>query len=604
MVFRKVRLGTKAPEWLHYVIWTYVITEGIVSFIFRWFAGRDLFRPARERPTNATFLKRGTKTFDVRDRLSFWAYMPEWKRGLIRTISLFYIYYLIRGWLFNIAYARSIIYGITFGSVALLIRWFIISHRLRKLRKHYLVPLGCTIAPILNNDKHNVADWLTIPPELVGIPYFAWLQFIRTPSWIPTWKWYLRWKESHKEKKGRPKAVIHYPNDLNVTMQIKEQILNNILDKFGNGRDWVVQWHSIGAYPYISIMAKPEPPELVTFSDIREAAYRAPEAAPIMGKSATGYVSANIDTDTPHLAVSCGSGAGKSELLKGWIAQWLKKGCLIIILDSKQISQHWCKDHPNVIYCRTPEEFTKNLVWMAEEVNRRFSRLRELPADQELSIVDVGQRIIMVWEEQNIGMQDIITDWRADGNKGRSPALVAYDRILCSGRAVKCHLVSIAQLFTIQACGGNPTAREVYGLRILARATFNAWMMLAPQAKPFPIAALGTKRGRMALALPDETVIFQSTLWSTKEARAWAFDYDNQDTPTVLTPRELEKPHSVTLAEAAKQKIVPYAYGTLRNHSSRDSEFPNAVNGKYRIEDLQRWHKEREQTKSKVKDAV
>lgn len=588
-IFRRIRLHPSTHGIIWYCLWTFIIIEGIVKLIFRWFTGRDLLHPANERPTNATFLQRGTKTYDPRARLSFWAYMPEWKRAIIRTLTTINFFYLLAWWLFNSSSARTVVVAsITLG-LFVLIRHIIASHRLRKIRREYITPLGYTIAPILNNDRHNVAEWLTIPPKLINIKYWA----PALPSWLPTFKVWLRYKQYRRNKHETPTAIIHYPNDLNVDQRIRQAITDNVNMKLGDA-DWVIQWHSIGSDPYISIVRKPEPPELVTFTDIQGAVQRASDAAPVMGRSAYDYVSVNLDTEAPHVAVSCGSGAGKSELLKGLIAQWLHNNTLIILLDSKRISQHWCKDHPNVIYCRTATEFFKNLVWLSEEIDRRFAMLAEIPADQELDL-DVGQRIICVFEEQNIGMQNLVEDWqnsREKGDPSRSPAISAYNTITATGRQVKAHMFSVAQLFTVACCGGNPMTRANYGVRILARATHQAWEMLASECKPYP--KLPNKRGRMALAVAGEVTIYQSALWSTKEARTWAFDIqDDNSTPVIYELKESANSDLVSLAKAATDNVVPYKYGTLRNLKSSDPKFPAAINGKYRKEDLEKWHHNR-----------
>lgn len=274
----------------------------------------------------------------------------------------------------------------------------------------------------------------------------------------------------------------------------------------------------------LKLSVAPAPPDKVTLDDIRAAALAAPDAAPIMGIGSRGAViSVNLATDLPHLAASCSTGSGKSVLLRGMIAQWLRNGVQVVILDGKRVSQSWCKDLPGVTYCRTGAEMHETLVNLAAEADRRYSLIDSVPAEDEDS-VDVGPRVVVVFEEQNIGMQFLAEYWtqtRTSDDPKRSPAIRALDYLLMAGRQAQLHVVSIAQMFTVQACGGNPAARENYGGRIMANATRNAWLMLAPECGP-PFPKSGRKKGRMHLVIDGEATAVQVTFWTIEQARTWA----------------------------------------------------------------------------------
>src|SRR5690606_26293351 len=128
------------------------------------------------------------------------------------------------------------------------------------------------------------------------------------------------------------------------------------------------------------------------------------------------------------------------------------------------------------------------------ELKRRYDII---DSAEDPNNAPVGPRIVVFFEEQNIGMKALKKYWtetRGKDDPKRSPALDALDELLCAGRQAKMHVISVAQLFTVQAAGGDPVARENYATRLLARATNNAWKMLAPECMPFP--KINRKPGR------------------------------------------------------------------------------------------------------------
>jgi hypothetical protein len=580
-----------------------IIIISIFKFTFRFISGRDLLHPANQRPTDATFLRRGTRQFNKKDRLTFWAFMPEWQRGVIRTGILLCLILWIEGyflgyWLDQWIAVGCLCFGIGWGIFKL---WR--NHRYMKLRREYVVPLGGTLAPILDQNVINVSDWVNIPRSFVGLDKKHIKDMWKTPAWIPTWVWVVEagvWVKRLIEPPSET-ATIQYPKDLPITKDVRDIVMSTIPMKLGSSQEWDIQFHGVGSKPYISIKIKPQPPDLVRFGEVQHDLAKMKESELLVGRSASNVVAIDFDTDAPHLAASCGSGAGKSELLKGLIAQILHKGHRVIILDNKRVSQNWCKDHPSVMYCRTGAEIHEALTALSEEVTKRFDKLNDLPPEGDVNL-DVGQRVFCIFEEQNIGMQALAEHWqkiRVKGDPPRSPAMSALDHALCAGRQAKIHVISVAQLFTVRSCGGNPAARENYGPRLLARATVNAWKMLAPECAPFP--KIGNRRGRMALAFSGEVTVLQAVLWTVSEAREWAFmtapvaavtvpDVRHQVSPVTSTPPATRL---VSLAEAARDGVVSLSYGSLRNAKSTATNFPEPIDGKYVARDLEEWDKQR-----------
>ncbi|MFL5913734.1 MAG: hypothetical protein ACJ768_24620 [Gaiellaceae bacterium] len=584
-----------------------------VRMTFRYLTGRPMNGRLYTDASRHLF-RRGTRALTPDGHASRWAMLPGWQRAAWRVGAP--VTFMLSAWGYQTAPALTFTtYGLA-GAAGT--RRAVRAGRRRHVRREYIEPTAATLAPVLKQDPGSAGEWVHIPAELVGANRPGLLDRVALPSWVRTPMWLLRTARAGRVLHGRAagwlrartgrldraadEAWIRYPSNLMVTEELRRAVSATLAMKLG-GDEWIVTWHGKGARPHISIKPKPQPPELVTFADVAELVAEASDSAPILGLSASGPVAINLDTDAPHVAASCGSGAGKSILLRGLIAQWLHNGTQVVILDGKRVSQSWCKDLPGVRYCRTGEQLHNALMELSAEVNRRFDLIDSVPAEEE-DTVDVGPRIVCVFEEQNIGMQFLAEYWQLIKPKGapnRSEAQRALDHILCAGRQAKMHVVSVAQLFTVQASGGNPAARENYGPRIMARATRNAWMMLAPECLPFPKSS--KRRGRMHLAFSGDVTEFQSTIWTVGEARAWATSGAAVTVPAGWTATADQRHRAsavthgplLTLAGIARENVIPMTYGSLRNAKSEaGGSFPDPVmvgaTAKYRPDEVKAWY--------------
>lgn len=601
-------------------------TGFLIKMTFRYVTGRPMDGVARTDASLHLFRK-GSKVLTSDGVASKWAMRPGWQRAAWRVGAP--ITFMSTGW----GYAQApVLTASTLGTIATAAgvhttRKVRRAIRHRYVRREYIVPTAAALAPVLRQDLAQADQWLHIPAELVAANRPGLLDRVALPSWLRLPLWVLRtarvvnhgitWVELRAAKmRGRmarpdDEALIRYPIDVIVTDELRKQVTATLNMKMG-GDDWTITWHGKGSTPYIGVKPTPRPPGLVTYSEISDIVAKfSSDCAPILGMGAHKHVQLNLDTDAPHFAASCGTGAGKSILFRFIVAQLLHHGVQVVILDAKQTSQKWCKDLPGVRYCRTGEELHNVLLELRAEVERRFELINSVPADSE-DKPDVGPRIAVLFEEQNIGMQELTEFWqltKVKGDPNRSPAMSALDKLLLTGREAKMHVLSVAQLFTVQATGGNPAARGSYGPRILARADRQAWIMLAPDYAPFPKQS--KRRGRMHLAFDSELTEFQVPLLSVKEARelatsgapvtvpaTWSTGSDQRHPGEAVTGERL-----MTLADLAREKVVPLAYGTLRNaKSEKTPPFPDAVmvNGtaKYRPSEVKGWYAAREEAKS------
>ncbi len=539
--------------------------------------------------TDAGWLTAGTRALTLTGRASRWAYRPRLYRAAIRhavalTATAEAVGYLYAPTPTLTATAVCTTAAGTYGTVRAV-------RTVRTLRhdRLYVRPLARALAGHLGYPTGTGRpDWLTVP---------------------------LDWRTPDYDRPDHGAIVVSLPAGFDDTPEVRRGITRTVAGRLGVGSgDLDPTWDMTGAAPTVRYRLAPRPPARVELADVAAAVAAASDAAPILGVGARGRtVAVDLDTESPHLALSAGPGAGKSVLLRGLIAQWLHNGTQVIYLDGKMTSQSWCRDLPGVTYCYTPEAMHRALIEAEAETRRRYDVIL---AGDPMAEKDpyVGVRMVIAFEEQNVGIPQLIRYWqgvRGKGDPKRSPALDALDYLLCAGRQARVHVASVAQMFTVQAAGGNPAARESYGARLLARATANAWKMLAPEAAPFP--APNKHRGRLYLVLSGEVTEVQSVLWTVAEARDWATSGTPVTVPDTWTTASGLRDGSpgvtggqwVNLAEAARTGVVPLTYAALRQRRVRTRRpFPAArEDGRYRAADLAAWWATESGTEAEPADA-
>ena len=412
--------------------------------------------------------------------------------------------------------------------------------------------------------------------------------------------------------------------------------------------DVSVTFHMKGRAPYAEIRQTPRPRGKVMFADadVRQLVADAAESAPLIGLGPQDtVVRIDLDSESPHVLVSASTGGGKSVITRTMVSQILHNGGTAAVLDFKRHSHKWCRGLPSVDYCRDIADIHDALVALGEEGHRRNIAVDEWEGEGE---APVGPRRAIILEEANATISKLKRWWAANRDKEdpkESPAIDALREILFMGRAVKMHVFLVAQSATANALGG-PEVRECFAVRILSRYTRNAWNMLVPEVQPVPRSSRHVGRAQVVLGgTAHET---QVAFFTDSEAREWASSgavsvvadgggqehgqgvtsrghaapvtsADASDASRDVTPRlTLVKggPDAVavppmptvppqvrryTLAEASREEIVPMKADALRAAKKRDSEkgeFPEGVDGKYTAEELQRWYRNRPNTKT------
>lgn len=439
----------------------------------------------------------------------------------------------------------------------------------------------------------------------------------------------------------------------------QSQIAEIVKTKLGLS-DVSVTFKLAGREPHIILKQQPRPPAKVMFADaeIRELAETAKESAPLIGLGPQRRaVSVDLDAESPHVLVSASTGGGKSVITRGMTAKVLNKGGQATILDFKRHSHKWARGLPNVHYCRDIGEIHDALVELGEEGHRRNVVVDEWEGEGD---APVGPRRVVLVEEANATISKLKRYWAAIRGKNdpkESPAIDALREILFMGRAVRMHVLLVAQSATAAALGG-PEVRECFATRILARYTRNAWMMLVPEVQPVPRSTRHVGRAQVVLGgIATETQVIFLT---DEEARAWAtsgvvsafgkvpedarpaapedarpgvtdavshddgdsvylggWPFVSRDVTPHLTlvkggPDEPAVPPMPTvppqiprfsLAAAAREGIVPMNADALRQAKRRDPEFPAGDGGTWTADELTRWYRNRPTTKPSEESA-
>lgn len=418
-------------------------------------------------------------------------------------------------------------------------------------------------------------------------------------------------RDVHQTKLGRIKLPKTYTG---LDNRMVETIIRN---KLGLGDEVNFTFKIAGRKPHVVITRPPLLPKKVTFADseYREAVEKAAESAPLIGIGPRGRkVTVDLDAESPHVLVNAGTGGGKSSITRAMSCQVLHNGGQMVVLDVKRHSHKWARDLANVVYCRDIAEIHQALVDLGEEGHRRNRLVDDWEGEGD---PDVGPRMLLIVEESNATLGRLDRYWkeiRPRGGPKTSPALDALAEILFMGRAVRMHVILVAQSATARALGG-PEMRENFATRILARYTSNAWKMLVPEVHPIPKTSRHAGRAQVVLggAATETQVLFvteaEAREWATSGTLAPTSDLSRHGhansheegltsgngrdvTPGVTPHLTLVKAgeRRYSLAEAARTGIIPTTPDGARQAKRRHPEgFPEGVGGRYTAEELTRW---------------
>jgi hypothetical protein len=333
-----------------------------------------------------------------------------------------------------------------------------------------------------------------------------------------------RWVEvprNYLEDGGAPVEIM-LPRRWGASEAKKKALLQAVKPRLGmlEARE---QWQLQGRSPRLLLSMPPAPPAIAHYADYEQMLLAATqEYRPVLGVVAGGeLLSAEMVSDSPHIALSAGSGAGKSKMGGIIVAQQLHWGWCALILDWKEESYEWARGLPGVRYYSTVEAIHDACVSIGDEVERR----KALPKEQRAAL----PRLTVVREEWNMTAALLADYWAhlratADIEERRtmplrSPALTAIQKLDFAGRAFGMFDLLKAQRMSNRVFNGNTDIRENFMIRLLARYTVQTWKMLLPHLK---YMKKPSELGRWVVAAGDEATYVQGILASDEELRRLA----------------------------------------------------------------------------------
>lgn len=516
----------------------WITARGKARFLYRFLLGRPM---DGLRWSDSTFWRSATRGED-----QWWLRLAGWQRSLIRCTGAYLALLALLALVLMLILAVLRYLGAdqfvdqVSGAVSAGAVWIIAAHLIlwsaiaapvilyKLIRSHGLVlPLPSKVIDAERGAHwvwsahtliHGRREWLItklIPVGRVAAPL---LQRRFHPKEVEQW---ISVPRNYREHGAAPVEIL-LPVSFAAAERAQRTLVRNVGERLGM-RDPVASWELEGNAPRLLLSAPVLPPDFVSFADMLHALERSAECTFLLGMAGAEVLSVSLKDDSPHLALSAGSGAGKSELIKLLVAQALHWGWSVLILDWKSESQEWAEQLQGVRYVRHIGALHDTCVSIGEEIEER--RLNRAPEQREQR-----SKMLIVSEEWGITAPLLKSYWdqlrsTAEPEERRlmplkSPAAEALMKLNFTGRSLGMCQLLVAQRFSARVTNGNADLRESFTTIFMSRWKAQTFKMLAPDIRPIPKKL--TLPGQWLAVTGDEAVRFQAGFWTAEEAREWA----------------------------------------------------------------------------------
>ena len=449
------------------------------------------------RRSDGTFLYRGVNPVDMSGRVSSWAKLAGWERAGMRIMFIVLPTLFLVGLKTYPALTLTVV-GVPVGVVLVCIG-VVVALKVRTLRhtRRVAKPLADALGPVLQQHRGlRAREWVDVPQDY------------RTLG-----------------------VTVKLPQHFAGLEDQQERVANIAAAKLGG--EWEPTFNMQGQEPTLTLRHSPEPPAIVGWDNLAPYLAAAAESQPLLGLGSRGApVNLDFAGDTPHVLISVPSGGGKSIAARIVAAHVLHHGGQVLILDHKKISHQWADGLPGVTYCREADEIHSALLELQQEISQRYSS-----PDPEHQ-----RRLLVIVEELNQTADVLQAHWAARPKKStlhKSPAVLALQGVLYTGRQCNVNMLVMAQKGTANAFGGanGGAARENATVILGAGSSESAWRMLAPDITP---PARSTIPGRMHCVVGDTARTVQVGYLTDQQAQLWA-------TTGTAQPVELEPEDEVAM---------------------------------------------------------
>ena len=274
----------------------------------------------------------------------------------------------------------------------------------------------------------------------------------------------------------------------------------------------------------------PECPEGVDFfaDDIQEAIASCKVGEVVLGKDQNQEIIVRrLDGETPHWALSVGTGGGKSTFNMSVAVQLIAQGYHIVVVDPKRSSVKPLEGIPGVhIYGdpKNPQDMRAAIEWFGDEIDAR-SYVKDKNPDREFP------GILLLIEEAN-EFADISKEWWDDNRKTKDDEDGPKDRATDTiwgdvassarlGRFVRGNILAVFQDLRDQALGGKGL-RNLFRLKFMGNYTVNQWKNVIGTT---PVPDSVDKAGRMMIVEGNSNRWVQTLYGPGKDLREWAMQH-------------------------------------------------------------------------------
>lgn len=354
------------------------------------------------------------------------------------------------------------------------------------------------------------------------------------------------------------------------------------------GGEWSASWRMLQAPFSVQFEHSPAPPGTVRFAEVRDLIEATPDGRVFIGLG-TGGRPIYIDWTeaTPHVGLSCGTGAGKTILIRGVIAQTARRGGRVTIVDPKIRSLNCFEGVPGITIHRFLTEQIRAIADFREAMEVGYSSGDILAwgpeADKALS---GGPQRLLILEEQNDFALELRQWWaenKPKGAKGQPPTFSDIAKVLFKGRQNNSNILAVYQRLSVNATGMTES-RDQFGMKILGRYSHQNWNSLVG-TRPMPPSS--DHRGRMMAVSGGRHRAVQVCYWTEQEARDWALNGREALSPVVSPvptptlslvegsgtgdrgPLEAPTGRLLTLRDACTVGVLPLDYEAAKKARNR-----------------------------------
>lgn len=461
----------------------------------------------------------------------FW-HLPRWKRAAWRTGGTLAAVGLVAAFLAAPRLTVFVVTGMAVGGIVAGAVYLVYRLHGRKQQRTWLLPL------------HLAAH------ELAGIPRAQ-----RAESWI---------KNLEMDAVGAVlAATLELPPGWPADSKDESRLVAIAAAKLGIEAA-EPSWRRAGPVPLLTLRHSPPPPGKVKLADVLDEMRKCKHDELLIGIGKNDeFVRASLGTDSPHIALSMGTGAGKSNLAGFLLLQRLIRGDIGLILDAKQrLSYPWLlKDMdrnivqlPNIAYAWTTAQMHASMSWLDVELEKRGNVAFAGMDTRGKVHANVGARLFTIAEELNYAVPKLRAYWqsiRQEGDPTKSPAFTGLGSTAFAGRAVFSHLVLVGQMLTAEATGSRDSSvKENCGIKMLSRYGPKGWRIMAEDV---PMPPPSDVTGRVQLVTSGSAREVQVPEMDPELARQMVLD-------GIISPLPYNMPcgpHPVTVTPAPELESRP-----------------------------------------------